>query len=383
MIYLDNAATTYPKPRTVPRAVYLSFRRYGANPGRAGHDLSFSTAEQVYRCRSMLAGMFGAAGPEQVAFTLNCTYALNMALKGLLRRGDHVVTSDLEHNAVMRPLEQLRRDGIITYSTAHVTVGNAAATLAAFERAIRPNTRLIVCTHVSNVFGVILPVEQIGALAHRRGLLFVMDCAQSAGVLPIRMPQVHADCLCMPGHKGLYGPMGTGVLLCGSDIALRTIIEGGTGSLSKNLEQPSLMPDRLESGTVNVPGIVGLRAGLEFVQSCGMETIRRHELAVAGQAYQGLASISGVRLYTPAPQEGVVAPVISFNVKGMGSEQTAARLNEAGIAVRAGLHCAPEAHRAFQTLETGTVRVSPAAFNTEHDASVLIKSVFQIAKSRK
>lgn len=383
MIYLDNAATTYPKPRTVPRAVYQSFRRYGANPGRAGHELSLSTAEQVYRCRKMLAEMFGTSGPDQVAFTLNCTYALNMALKGLLRRGDHVITSDLEHNAVMRPLEQLRRDGVITYSVAHVTVGNPAATISAFEREIRPSTRLIVCTHVSNVFGVILPVEQIGALARRRELYFVLDCAQSAGVLPVRMQQLHASCLCMPGHKGLYGPMGTGVLLCSTDTPMRTLIEGGTGSLSKNLEQPDILPDRFESGTVNVPGIVGLRAGVEFVRARGMEAIRRHELGIAGHVYQGLSSISGVQLYTPAPREGVLAPVISFNVKGLGSEQAAARLNDSGIAVRAGLHCAPAAHRAFHTLESGTVRVSPGAFNTEHDASILIKSVFQIAKSRK
>lgn len=383
MIYFDNAATTYPKPRTVPRAVFASFRKYGANPGRAGHDLSFSTAEQVYRCRKSLAEMFGAPGPEQVAFTLNCTYALNMALKGLLNQGDHVITSDLEHNAVIRPLEQLRRDGVISYTCAHVSIGNPAATVAAFERAIRPNTRLIVCTHVSNVFGVILPVEQIGALAHRRGLLFVVDCAQSAGVLPVRMDQVHADCLCMPGHKGLYGPMGTGVLLCGRREPMRTIIEGGTGSLSKRPEQPELMPDRFESGTVNVPGIIGLRAGLEFVRTRGMDAIRHHECSIANRIYQGLSGIPNVRLYTPAPREGVLAPVISFNIKGLGSEQTAALLNESGIAVRAGLHCAPAAHRTFGTLETGTVRVSPGAFNTERDATVLIKSVFQIAKSRK
>lgn len=383
MIYFDNAATTYPKPRGVPRAVYASFRKYGANPGRAGHDLSFSTAEQVYHCRKALAEQFGAPDPECVVFTLNCTYALNMALKGLLRRGDHVISSDLEHNAVMRPLEQLRRDGTITYTRAHVSIGNPAATVASFERAIRPNTRLIVCTHVSNVFGVILPVEQIGALAHRRGLLFVVDCAQSAGVIPIRMDQAHADCLCMPGHKGLYGPMGTGVMLCSAKDPMRTIIEGGTGSLSKNLEQPELLPDRFESGTVNVPGIIGLSAGIGFVRTRGMDAIRRHELAVAGRVYQGLSGIPGVRLYTPAPRDGSLGPVISFNVQGLGSEQTAARLNAAGIAVRAGLHCAPEAHRTFGTLETGTVRVSPGAFNTERDAAVLIKSVFQIAKSRK
>ncbi len=383
MIYFDNAATTYPKPRSVPNAVYAAFRRYGANPGRAGHNLSLATAGQVYRCRKALAELFGAPDEEHVAFTLNCTHALNMAIKGLLSPGDHVVTSDLEHNAVMRPLEELRRRGEITYTAAHVHMGNPAATLAEFERAIGPRTRLIVCTHVSNVFGVILPIEQIGALAARRGLCFVVDCAQSAGVLPVDLKRCHADCLCMPGHKGLYGPMGTGALICGGARTMRTIIEGGTGSLSKSLEQPELLPDRFESGTINVPGIAGLYAGTLFVRSAGIETIRRHEESVAGEIHGALTEIRGVRLYTPAPRAGVLAPVLSFNIDGLGSEQTAALLNEAGIAVRAGLHCAPAAHRTFGTLGTGTVRVSPGAFNTRRDGMRLIKSVFQIAKSRK
>jgi len=383
LIYFDNAATTYPKPRSVPCAVYASFRRYGANPGRAGHDLSLATAEQVYFCRKALAEMFGAPDADHVVFTLNCTYALNMAIKGLISPGDHVVTSELEHNAVMRPLEELRRRGKITYTKARVHIGNPAATVAEFERAIRPETRLIVCTHVSNVFGVVLPVEQIGALAARRGLCFVVDCAQSAGVLPVDLKRLRADCLCMPGHKGLYGPMGTGVLICSGARPMRTIIEGGTGSLSKSLDQPDLLPDRFEGGTINVPGIAGLRAGAAFVRATGVEEIHRHEEAVAGEIYAGLSEMKGIKLYTPAPRAGIIAPVFSFNVDGLGSEQTAALLNEAGIAVRAGLHCAPCAHRAFHTLETGTVRVSPGAFNTQRDAARLIKSVFQIAKSRK
>lgn len=383
MIYLDNAATTYPKPHGVPWAVYRSFRKYGANPGRAGHDLSLDTSEQVYACRKRISELFHTGNPENVAFTLNCTASLNMAIKGLLRKGDHVVTSDLEHNAVMRPLEQMSRDGIITYTKVPVQIGNPAATAAAFEQAIRPNTRLIVCMHVSNVFGVVLPVEQIGAVAKKHGLYFVVDCAQSAGVLPVDLQAFHADCLCMPGHKGLYGPMGTGILICSCPEKLRTIIEGGTGSLSKSLIQPDLMPDRFESGTVNVPGIIGLKAGVEFVRSTGIHTIHAHEMKIAQRIYRGLAETDGVRLYAPEPRDGVIAPVLSFNLRRLGSEQTAALLNEDGIAVRAGLHCAPEAHRTFRTLDSGTVRISPGAFNSEQDAARLIKSVFQIAKSRK
>ena len=383
MIYFDNAATTYPKPRGVPWAVYTSFRKYGANPGRAGHDLSLNTSEQVYACRRTLSRMFHTGNPENIAFTLNCTASLNMAIKGILKKGDHVVTSNLEHNAVMRPLEKMSRDGIITYSRVMVQAGNPTATVAAFEQALRPNTRLIVCTHVSNVFGVVLPVEQIGAVAKKNGICYIVDCAQSAGVLPVDLQAFHADCLCMPGHKGLYGPMGTGILICSAPEKLNTIIEGGTGSLSKNLIQPELMPDRFESGTLNVPGIIGLKAGLDFVNARGVERIGTHEMEIARRIHRGLSRIDGVRLYTPEPRDGVAAPVLSFNVGRLGSEQTASLLNESGIAVRAGLHCAPEAHRSFHTIDTGTVRVSPGAFNTDRDADHLIKSVFQIAKSHK
>lgn len=380
MIYLDNAATTFPKPRGVPYAVYRAMRVYGANPGRAGHDMAMDTSEQIYICRRDLAEYFGANAPEDVSFTVNCTYALNTAIKGVVSNGDHVITSNLEHNAVMRPLERLRTDGIITYSTAQVYPGNPQKTLEAFEKLIRPNTKLIVCMHVSNVFGVVLPIEQLGAMAKRHGLYFIVDAAQSAGVLPIDVKRCHIDCLCAPGHKGLYGPMGTGLLVCETPEAVRTLIEGGTGSLSKLLTQPETTPDKFESGTVNTPGIIGLKAGLDFVKRTGTQQIYTHEMEQMEKLYSGLAEIAGVKLYTPAPKPGSYAPVLSFNVRGLHSEQTAQELNSMGIATRAGLHCAGMAHRAYGTLSSGTVRIAPSAFTTARDVSGLLKSVLQIAK---
>ncbi len=379
MIYLDNAATTYPKPASVRRAVADALVRYGANPGRAGHSMSLAASEEIFRCRSAAADFFHAPGPECVAFTLNCTNAVNYVLKGLLKPGDHVVISCLEHNAVYRPVHALARRGV-EFTEARVFPGDNDRTVDAFRRAIRSNTRLIFCTHASNVWGIRLPVERIAALAHEYRIPIGLDCAQSAGILPVDMAGSGFDYLCIAGHKGLYGPMGTGMLITPNGAGLETVIQGGTGTESALAEQPAGMPERLESGTQNMPGIAGLRAGIEFVRRRGPQVIARHETALLRRIYRGLSSLPGIVLYTPEPDLRHFAPVLSFNVAGLPSETAARGLNEQGVAVRAGLHCAPTAHRFMGTLETGAVRVCPSAFTTEADADGFLRAVKRLLR---
>ncbi|MBW7573612.1 aminotransferase class V-fold PLP-dependent enzyme [Caproiciproducens faecalis] len=362
MIYLDNAATTYPKPNSVQNAVNTALKKYGANPGRAGHSMSLAAAEEIYRCRTAAAGFFNAPGPECVAFTLNCTHALNYVIKGLLKPGDHAVVSCLEHNAVMRPLQKLMESGV-TVTRVRVFPGDNDATVDAFRSALRENTKLIVCTHASNVWGIRLPVERIAALGHVYGIPIAVDCAQSAGILPIDMADSGFDYLCVAGHKGLYGPMGTGMLITPDGSELSTMIEGGTGTNSISLDQPQTMPDRMESGTQNMMGIAGLRAGIEFVKSRGVKTIYQHEMSLVQNLYRRLAEMKNVKLYTPEPDAPYYAPVLSFNVGDIPSETIAQKLNDSGIAVRAGLHCSPAAHDFMGTLTQGAVRVCPSAFS--------------------
>lgn len=379
MIYLDNAATTYPKPPSVINAVDHALRKYGANPGRSGHSMSIATAEEVYRCRSAAADFFHAPGAECVAFTLNCTNAINYVLKGLLKPGDHVVISCLEHNAVTRPLYALSKRGI-TFTKAEVFPGKNDSTVQAFRSAINANTKLVICTHASNVWGIRLPVERIAALAHEYGIQIAVDCAQSAGVIPIDMADSGIDYLCVAGHKGLYGPMGTGMLITPNGGKLDTIIEGGTGTQSAVSKQPLSMPDRMESGTQNVPGIAGLRAGIGFVKSIGIEKINRHEIEIIQYLYEGMSKIKYVRLYTKKPESDYYVPVLSFNVGGIPSETIGKKLAEKGIAVRAGLHCAPDAHKFMGTLDMGAVRVAPSAFTSLAEAKQFLFSLSRIAK---
>ncbi len=377
MIYLDNAATTYPKPLSVKNAVSAALQNYGANPGRAGHTMSLKTAEEVYKCRTAAAGFFDASGPECVAFTLNCTHALNYVIKGVLNPGDHVVVSCLEHNAVMRPLRALA-DREITFTAAAVYPGDNDATVNAFRQALTSKTRLIVCTHASNVFGVRLPIERIAALGHQYGIPIAVDCAQTAGVLPIHMTEYGLDYLCIAGHKGLYAPMGTGILITEKGAELATLIEGGTGTNSISHLQPDTMPDRMESGTQNVPGIAGLRAGIEFVEKKKTEEIYKHEMDLIRYMYRELSKIEGVTLYTQEPTAPYYAPVLSFNVGDLQSETAAQKLNTYGIAVRAGLHCAPSAHEFVGTLQRGTVRVCPSIFNRADEIKTFISAVKKI-----
>ena len=373
MIYFDNAATTGKKPTEVIRAVDGALRELSANPGRSGHNASLKTADAVYSVREKAAEFFGASGAENVVFTLNCTHSINCVIKGVLKKGEHAVTSSLEHNSVMRPL--IKEE--IPFDTAYVSLADDSLTLREFERKIRPNTRLVICTGASNVLGKTLPIAEIGALCRERGVLFAVDAAQIAGVMPINMRQMNIDYLCVAPHKGLYAPMGIGVLICEKPIE-NTIIEGGTGTNSAELVQPEGLPERLESGTVNVPEIMGLSAGIDYVKGVGIKKIYSHEMKLIRYLYKELSKNDRVQLYTPEPKDGICAPVLSFNVYGKTSAEVSQYLNGKGIAVRGGLHCAPSAHRQIGTLDIGAVRVSVAAFNTPAEITSLIKAIKQI-----
>lgn len=373
MIYFDNAATTGKKPIGVIRAVDSALKELSSNPGRSGHTPSLKAADAVYSVREKTAEFFGASGAENVVFTLNCTHSINCVIKGVLNKGEHAVTSSLEHNSVIRPLI---KEGI-PFDTAYVSLADDRETLREFERKIRPNTRLVICTGASNVLGKTLPIAEIGALCRDRGVLFAVDAAQIAGVMPINMREMNIDYLCVAPHKGLYAPMGIGVLICEKPIE-NTIIEGGTGTNSAELVQPESLPERLESGTVNVPEIMGLSAGIDYVKGIGIKKIYTHEMKLIRYLYKELSKIDRVQLYAPEPKDGAYAPVLSFNVYGSTSTEVSQYLNGKGIAVRGGLHCAPLAHRQIGTLERGAVRISVAAFNTLAEAANLIKAIKQM-----
>lgn len=350
MIYLDNGATSFHKPAQVRRAV-LDAMALCANPGRGGYRAAMEAANRVYRCREAAGEMFGCE-PDQVVFTSNCTHGLNIAIRSLVRPGDKVVVSGFEHNAVTRPLHGLG---------AKITVAGRKLfdwedTLAEFEAALDRGADGAVFTHVSNVFGYVLPVEQMAAMCRRRGVPFIVDAAQSAGVLPVSLSDWGADFIAMPGHKGLLGPQGTGLLLCKG--VLEPLLMGGTGSESRNQDMPDFTPDRGEAGTLNVPGIAGLEAGIRWIQHTGPERILHRERETAKCCAESLEKL-GMKVFHGPHQAGTV----SF-LPGCDCEEAAQLLAKQSIAVRAGLHCAPYAHESAGTLDTGTVRVSFG-----HDAS--------------
>jgi len=377
MIYLDNAATTSPKPRSVMQAVSEAMRTHTANPGRSGHSMSLASAELVYDARVKVADFFGCPKPEHVVFTSGCTMSANMVLKGILRPGDHFIISSLEHNAVSRPANTLMKSGV-KMSVARIVPGDDAATLNNFKAVIRPNTRLIMTTHASNVFGVIVPIALIGRLCRERGILLGVDAAQTAGILPISCERMGIDFLCVAAHKGLYAPMGCGILICGEH-PLAPFIEGGTGTQSLEQEQPAELPERLESGTLNVPGIAGIAAGIDFIKSQGIERIYRHEMELMHRLYTELKRMP-IKLYTGGGVQSV--PVLSFNVSGMDSFSAASLLDSKGIAVRSGLQCAPMAHRQFGTLPNGTIRVCPSVFTSPRDIDMLLQALKNIINGK-
>ena len=379
MIYLDNAATTYPKPPSVLAAMVRGMERFGGNPGRGGHPLSLAAAEEVWACREAAARLFHSDTPERVVFTQNCTMSLNMALKGLLANGGHAVCSDVEHNAVMRPLHALSVAGVASFSAVETDPDDAEKTVENFRRAITPDTTVLCCTACSNVTGQGLPIRALGALARERTLAFVVDGAQAAGTLPLDMKRDNVDFLCLPGHKGLYGPMGTGLLLCSDRYPLATWMEGGTGSQSLSFYPPDELPERLECGTLNVPGICGLRAGMEFAEKRGVAYIHEKERRVMMPLRDELAANPRVTVCS-APLSPQNAPLVTFTVDGVPSERVAEALAVAGVAVRAGYHCAPTAHAKCDTLDTGAVRVSPSVFTDDRQTTAFLKIFDEIDK---
>lgn len=383
MIYLDNAATTFPKPLSVRKAVDSAFG-YSANPGRAGHKLSIKASEKIYDCRNGLCKFFNCGNPENVILTSGCTVSLNTVIKGVLSKGDHVVISSLEHNSVVRPLEKLNSLGIIAYDVAKVYEGDDDRTIDSFRKLIKDNTKLVVCTHASNVFGVKLPVEKICTLCHFYGVLFCLDVAQTAGVVNINIDEFSPDFVCGAGHKGLYGPMGTGFLIINTENIPSSLCEGGTGSGSSELSQPSMLPDRFESGTQNLTGFAGLSAGIDFVNGKGVDNLLRHELGIVTSIYDKFADMKGIELYTSRPDEYGYVPLLSFNVTDMHSEEVAEYLNKHfDIYVRAGLHCSPLAHRSYNTQDRGTVRICPSAFTGVYASKSIVNAVFSLVKVKK
>jgi len=376
MMYFDNAATAYPKAPPVAAAVTAALREYGGNAGRGGHRLSMATAEMVYRCRERAAALFGLSDPSRVVFTAGCTASLNIALKSLARHG-RVIISDMEHNATWRPLVAA---GGSAPCFAVARVGDTAEeTVANFRRLITRDTVAIACLSASNVFGNLLPIEALGRLAREYNLVFLVDAAQTAGVIPLDMEASHIDLLCVPGHKGLGGPTGTGLLLCGERYTPTPLMQGGSGGESRSPYPPEALPERLECGTLNTVGICGLSAALEFAARGDMHARYCEELQNTARLYDALRRLPACRLYTPRPQVGTSAPLFSFNLAGKTSEETAALLDREGVAVRAGLHCAPLAHRHFGTLPDGTVRVAPSRYTTAEEWQKLLQIIYKIS----
>ncbi len=381
MLYFDNAATTYPKPDCVIKAVYNSLFKYGANPGRAGHYMANNASELVYTTREKSAKLFGVNNPENVIFTPNCTYALNCVIKGLAKKGSHFIISSLEHNAVARPLETLKNRGICTYSVAKVEKDDES-TVENFRKLIQRNTVAIICTGASNVFGKMLPIKRLSELAHSNSLIFAVDAAQTAGITDINCLRDGIDFLCVAAHKGLYAPMGLGLLVINCDILLETVSEGGTGTNSFLLTQPETNPERYESGTLSIPLIAGLSAGIDYLNRNKIQNIYKHEKELMNYLYYELKYMNNIELYTDFSSEREkFVPLISFNVKNIPSEEIAHLLNNSGVAVRAGYHCAPLAHKSYNTTDFGTVRVAPSYFTEKKDVNLLLNSVFKIAKT--
>ncbi len=370
MIYLDSAATTLQKPAAVAAASARAINNL-ASPGRGGHQPAMAAAETAFACREAAARLFHVDDPERVVFTFNATHGLNIAIKTLAWPGSRVVISGYEHNAVTRPLHALGAD----IRVARSPLFDQEAALAAFSRELDRGADLAVCTHVSNVFGFILPIEGIAGLCRERGVPLIVDASQSAGAIPLDFAALGAAFIAMPGHKGLYGPQGTGLLLCGADPL--PLLEGGTGSESKRQSMPDFLPDRLEAGTHNIAGIAGLLEGLRFLERRGVEKIAAREAALIRRLGEGLCAAPGAEVFLSGDQTDQ-AGVLSFRLRSRDCEEVGEELGRQGFALRAGLHCAPLAHETAGTLETGTLRASVSAFNTDREMEKFIHAVWEL-----
>jgi len=381
MIYFDNAATSYPKPKRVGQAMLYFLEKIGASPGRSGHRLSIEAGRLLYQTRESLAELLNVIDPLRIIFTLNVTEAINLVLKGLLRPGDQVITSSMEHNSVMRPLRELEKKGVEIKVVSCSPQGN----LNPFdiEKSIKKNTALIVLNHASNVTGDILPISQVGSIARKHNILFLVDAAQTAGCYPLDIKRDNIDLLAFTGHKALYGPPGTGGLVIGERVDIEKLAplkEGGTGSHSEFEEQPDFLPDLYESGTLNTVGLAGLNAGISFLLKEGINKIYQYELSLSQKLIAGLKEIPGVTVYGENQVKDRVA-VISFNIKDQFPSEVGLRLDEEyDIMCRVGLHCSPAAHKTIGTFPTGTVRFSMSWFNTFEEIDQAIMAIRNITK---
>jgi len=381
VIYLDNAATSWPKPPEVAEAMVNFLNDVGANPGRSGHRCSIEAARIVYDAREKVAELFGAPDPLRVVFGLNVTEGLNLALHGLLQPGDHVITGGMEHNSVMRPLRDLESQGVQVTRLPCSREGFLDP--ASVQAAIRTNTVLIALNHASNVCGTIQPVGAIGAVARQNNLLFLVDAAQSGGAVPLDMEAEQIDLLGFTGHKSLYGPMGTGGLILGPRVdpqQFKTLKQGGTGSRSEQELQPDFLPDRYESGTANAVGLAGLGAAVGCLLQVGVSVIREHERSLCQDLTERLLEIPGLTLYGPE-NAGLRTATLSINLRGLEPSRVGLRLDEEfGVLCRVGLHCAPAAHRTLGTFPKGTVRLGLGMFNTAEDVKITVEAVRTIAR---
>ena len=376
-IYFDNAATSWPKPPPVRDALAEYFEEAGGNPGRSGHRMSVAAARLVENAREKLAELFNVADPSRIVFTHNATHALNVALMGLLHPGDHVVTTSLEHNSVMRPLRHLETLGVELTSVACTPDGLLDAD--GVGRALRPNTRLLVTTHASNVVGTLMPIGALSRLARERKITYLVDASQTAGAIPIDLHEVDVDVLAFSGHKGLLGPTGTGGMYIREGVVLAPLMRGGTGSDSAHEIQPGFLPDAFESGTQNVAGLAGLGAGVRFLLEIGIDTVRMHEQQLVAEFLSGASEIPGIILYGPR-DAALHCGVVSFNVAGAMPSEVALILDESfAIMARSGLHCAPVAHRTLGTFPIGTVRFSFGWFNTPAEVQRALEALREVA----
>ena len=380
MIYLDNAATTFPKPYEVVEGVRRFMTNCGGNAGRGSHPNALVASKTVYDCREELARFFDAEDAGRVCFTLNTTHALNLCIKGMLKKGDHVLISDLEHNAVLRPIHKLAVNGEISYDVFPSMVGdpkrNAMRICAGIAKRLKKETKMVVCTGASNICSVPMPLEEIGAFCHRHGILFVVDGAQSAGHIDMSMKKMNIDALCVPSHKGLLGPQGCGAVIFGKGIEADTILEGGNGVDSLELLMSSESPERYEAGTLPTPAIAGLCEGVRIVGRLGSERITKHEKELFYFLSGELCKMRKVRVYYPE----YAGPVLTFGVEGFLSEEVARRLSDAGICTRGGYHCAYLGHKTLGTLSGGSVRVSFGVYNNAHDVECLCREVREMVR---
>ncbi|WP_315968826.1 aminotransferase class V-fold PLP-dependent enzyme [Fusobacterium ulcerans] len=377
--YFDNSATSFPKPESVYKCVEKAVRLYGANPGRGGHRMAVEASQAIYETREKVASLFNIKNPLQIAFTYNSTYALNFAVKGAVPKDSHIITTSLEHNSVLRPVFYEKDE-----NNAHVSIiepsedGNIHS--EDIIAAMKPETKAVVLTHMSNVTGAIIDLLPITTEARKRNILTIVDVSQSAGFLDIDVEEMKIDILCFTGHKSLFGIQGTGGIYIREGIPFSPIIEGGTGSFSKMKRQPHSMPEALEAGTLNTPGIVSLGAGIDFINSIGLENIRKHEYSLTEKFIEGIKNIEEIIIYGPEKR----GPVVTLNIKGVDSGDLAAYLDEEySILTRAGIHCAPLAHESMHSGENGGVRFSFGYFNTEEDITYAINTLKNIVSDFK